>query len=207
MGAGPAGHADRQPLVLLLFADQTAGGKPGGFQQGAGLPRRRGRRPDQRVRAELFHPGPGGHPHPDRQPQTRHGRRGVGSPLQGIGRSGQGGRRTGLQALLPSPHGHRGPDRRGDRPDDGQHRPPVRVPLLRHGSLHLRRGGPLGHAEEVRGPGGPRSPEGHAPFRGEGSPGQGLELFDRRAQRGLHRARGRGRGFRPGVQGPVRRQI
>ena len=38
--------------------------------------------------------------------------------------------RAWLQAVLPSSHGHRGPDQRGDRPHDVQHRSPVCVPLL-----------------------------------------------------------------------------
>ena len=50
--------------------------------------------------------------------------------LQGSEPSGPDRFRAWLQAVLPSSHGHRGPDQRGDRPHDVQHRSPVCVPLL-----------------------------------------------------------------------------
>ena len=50
--------------------------------------------------------------------------------IQGKEPSGPDRFRAWLQAVLPSSHGHRGPDQRGDRPHDVQHRSPVCVPLL-----------------------------------------------------------------------------
>ena len=58
------------------------------------------------------------------------GRRRVEAPVRRPEQAGQDRCGPGLQAVLPPPHGHRGPDQRGDGPHDGQHRSPVCVPVL-----------------------------------------------------------------------------
>ena len=54
----------------------------------------------------------------------------VEAPVRRPEQAGQDRCGPGLQAVLPPPHGHRGPDQRGDGPHDGQHRSPVCVPVL-----------------------------------------------------------------------------
>ena len=64
---------------------------------------------------------------------------------------GRPGPQAGVQAVLPPPHGHRGADRPGNRPDAGGHRPGQGVPVLRYGHFTFAGEDPLAMLKKYAG--------------------------------------------------------